>query len=229
MIQDDLFALQDKQYKEFSSKLMPSVATEKVIGIRTPALRQYAKQIDGSTLALQFLKQLPHEYFEENNLHAFLLEQFKDYEECIKCLNEFLPYIDNWATCDCFNPKCFKKNLPSLIDRIKTWIASEHTYTKRYGIVMLMRYYLEPDTFKPEYLDIVAAIRSEEYYIKMAQAWYFATALAKQYAATLPIISQQRLDTWTHNKTIQKAKESFRVSPEQKAELQKLKINGKSR
>lgn len=229
MLQDDLFALQDKEYREFSSKLMPSIAAESVIGIRTPALRQYAKQINGSPLARQFIKQLPHKYFEENNLHAFLLEQVKDYEECIQALNEFLPYINNWATCDCFNPKCLKKHLPSLIEHIKTWIASEHTYTKRYGIVMLMRYYLEENTFKSEYLDMIAAIRSEEYYIKMAQAWYFATALAKQYADTLPIIRQRRLDAWTHNKAIQKARESFRVSLEQKAELQQLKINSKSR
>lgn len=227
MIKNDLFALQDKQYREFSSRLMPSVGCERVIGIRTPALRQYARRIAGSKAAEQFLRQLPHEYVEENNLHAFLLEHIKDCEECMNALNKFLPYIDNWATCDCFNPKCFKKNLPLLIGHIKTWIASEHTYTKRYGIVMLMRYFLEEAVFKTEYLDMVATIISGEYYIKMAQAWFFATALAKQYDAAFRIISQRKLDTWTHNKAIQKARESFRISPEQKAELQLLKIKDK--
>lgn len=223
-IQDDLLAMRDREYREFSSKLMPSVEKDRVIGIRIPKLRRYAKQINNSCEALQFLDALPHTYFEEDNLHAFLIEQIKDYDECIRRLNVFLPFVNNWATCDSLNPKCFKRNLPLLCEDAKRWIASKHTYVCRFGMGMLMRYFLEDDTFKSEYLDLVASVESEEYYIMMMQAWYFATALAKQYESTLPILQSRRLNAWTHNKTIQKAKESLRISPLQKRELARLKV-----
>lgn len=223
-IKDELLAMSDREYRDFSSKLMPSVEKDRVIGIRIPKLRQYAKQINNSCEALQFLDTLPHTYFEEDNLHAFLIEQIKDYDECIKRLNAFLPFVNNWATCDSLNPKCFKRNLPLLIEDTKRWITSRHTYVCRFGIGMLMRYFLEEETFKSEYLDLVASVKSEEYYIMMMQAWYFATALAKQYDSTLSILQDKRLNDWTHNKTIQKAKESLRISPLQKRELARLKV-----
>lgn len=220
-IQKRLFELQDLSYKEFNSKLMPTVNPETVIGVRTPLLRKLAKEIKGSE-AEAFLQKLPHDYFEENQLHAFLIEQTKEYEDCIRELERFLPYVDNWSTCDCMSPKVLKKHLPELLEQVKVWIASGHTYTVRYGIGMLMRYYLDEE-FSLEYPDLVASVRSDEYYIKMMAAWYFATALAKQYDAILPYITKMRLDVWTHNKTIQKAVESYRITPEQKVYLKTLK------
>lgn len=222
-VQERLFGLQDVKYREFSSKLTPTIDTEKVIGIRTPELRKLAREIAKMPESREFLKILPHFYYEENNLHGFLIEQIKDYEECMEEVEVFLPYIDNWATCDLISPKVFKKHLPELLEKIKEWMASEHTYTIRFGIEMLMRYYLEKDSFSEEYLEMVAAIRSEEYYVNMMIAWYFATALAKQYDATIPYMEQRKLDRWTHNKTIQKAVESYRVSDEQKVYLRSLR------
>jgi len=223
-IQSDLFAMQDITYRDFHSKLMPTINKELVIGVRTPQLRKYSKELYKTQKedAEVFMQTLPHTYYEENNVHAFLIEQIKDYDECIKALDEFLPYVDNWATCDMMAPKVFKKHLPKLLTEIKRWIASEHTYMIRFAIDMLMKFYLDEE-FKTEQADMVAAVQSKEYYIKMVIAWYFATALAKQYEVILPYIEEKRLDVWTHTKTIQKAVESYRITPEQKIYLKTLK------
>lgn len=220
-IQKRLFEMQDSKYRDFQSKLMPTVEKEKIIGVRTPDLRKFAKEISKNEYAKEFLKILPHEYYEENNLHAFLIEEIKDFALCVAELNRFLPFVDNWATCDMMRPKIFKKHLPELLDEIKIWLVSEDTYTVRFGIEMLMVYFLD-ENYKTEYSDAVAKIRSEEYYIKMMIAWYFATALAKQYDAVLPYLEQNRLDADTHNKTIRKAIESYRISDEQKIYLRTL-------
>ena len=217
-----LFALQDPEYKQFHSKLMPTISPEVIIGVRTPKLRKLARQIAKSTEVERFIEQLPHHYYEENNLHGFLIEDIKDFDECIQALNDFLPYVDNWATCDMMAPKVLKKDLPKLYEWIKVWIASGETYTIRFGVNMLMKYFLE-DVFSPEYPELVASVRSEQYYVKMVVAWYFATALAKQYEAVSLYLTEHRLDTWTHNKTIQKAVESYRITPEQKAYLKTLR------
>ncbi len=220
----ELFSMQDLEYKNFHSKLIPNIQEETIIGVRTPALRKYAKEFAKNNQAEQFLKCLPHRYYEENNLHGFLLEQIKDFEQCMEEVEKFLPYIDNWATCDMLAPKAFKKNLPELFKKIKVWIKSDKTYTVRFAIGMLMRYFLDEE-FDIRYPRMVAKVRSDEYYINMMIAWYFATALAKQYEEILPFIENRQLDdTWTHNKAIQKAVESRRITPEQKTYLKTLKI-----
>ncbi|WP_303840587.1 DNA alkylation repair protein [Selenomonas ruminantium] len=224
-IQDKLFSMQDKTYQEFSRKLITNIAPEKIIGVRTPALRQLAKEVLVAGEAEAFLRDLPHAYHEENQLHAFILSAMKDYEPCMAYLEKFLPYVDNWATCDQMSPKVFKKHRPELLLQIRTWLNAEDTYTVRYAIGMLMVHFLDED-FGRTYLEMVAQIRSEEYYINMMIAWYFATALAKQYEAALPYIEEERLAPWTHNKAIQKAIESRRISVEQKAYLRTLKIRG---
>ena len=221
-ITEQLFALQDLEYKKFHSKLMPTIDSDVIIGVRTPDLRKLAKTLKGTPEAERFLTELPHQYYEENNLHGFLLESIKEFDACVTTLNAFLPYVDNWATCDMMSPKALKKDLAKLYEWVKIWTASKETYMVRFGINMLMKYYLEEE-FRPEYPELVASIRSEEYYIKMVVAWYFATALAKQYEAVLPYLLEHRLDVWTHNKTIQKAVESYRITPEQKAFLKTLK------
>lgn len=221
-VQDRLWELQDLKYRAFSSKLMPTVDPETVIGVRTPELRKFAKAFAKMPEAEEFLQILPHKYYEENNLHGFLIENMRDYAQVIAALDVFLPYVDNWATCDLMRPKVFQKHLPELRERIPIWMASTHTYTIRFGIEMLMTFYLD-EQFQPEYLDWVAAVRSEEYYVNMIVAWYFATALAKQYDDALPYIQQQRLEPWTHNKAIQKSIESYRITDEQKAYLRSLK------
>lgn len=221
-ITEQLFALQDLEYKKFHSKLMPTIDSDVIIGVRTPDLRKLAKTLKGTPEAERFLTELPHQYYEENNLHGFLLESIKEFDACVTTLNAFLPYVDNWATCDMMSPKALKKDLPKLYEWVKTWIASKETYMVRFGVNMLMKYYLEEE-FRPEYPELVSSIRSEEYYIKMVVAWYFATALAKQYETVLPYLLEHRLDDWTHNKTIQKAVESYRITPEQKAFLKTLK------
>lgn len=223
VILEKLFALQDKEYQAFQSKLMPTISPEKLIGVRTPLLRKLAKEISGTQQAEDFLCILPHEYYEENNLHAFLIEKIRDYDTALAETERFLPYIDNWATCDCFCPKVFAKHKAELLVSIRRWLNSEQAYIARYAMGMLMRYYLDEE-FQPEYLAWVADVHSEEYYLNMMRAWYFATALAKQPDATLPWITEQRLDVWTHNKTIQKSVESFRISPEMKQQLRKLRI-----
>ena len=222
-VQKQLFELQDLNYREFHAKLLPTMEKKKLIGVRTPALRAFAKQFGKTEEAKEFLKVLPHQYYEENNLHGLLIEQIKDYEDCLRELKRFLPYIDNWATCDMLAVKAVKKHLDGFIKEIYQWIESEHTYTIRFGISMLMRYYLDEE-FQPEYAEKVVEVCSEEYYVNMMRAWYFATALAKQYEQVLPFIEEKRLDVWTHNKTIQKAIESYRITPEQKAYLRTLKI-----
>lgn len=221
-MQGRLFELQDLEYRDFHAKLMPTVDKEKVIGVRTPALRKFAREFGKSEEAGEFMKVLPHDYYEENNLHGFLIEGIKDYEQCICALDAFLPYVDNWATCDMMAPKVFKKHLPELEHKIDEWMASEHAYTVRYGIGMLMRFYLD-EGFRVEYLAKAAAVESEEYYVKMMIAWYFATALAKQYETALPFIEERRLEKWTHNKAIQKAVESSRITAEQKKYLRTWK------
>lgn len=222
-ITEQIFALQDLKYKEFHSRLMPTINPEVIIGVRTPLLRKLAKQLRESTEVELFINHLPHHYYEENNLHGFLIESIKDFDACIFALNKFLPYVDNWATCDMMSPKALKKDLPKLYEQVKVWIASGETYTIRFGVNMLMKYFLD-DVFTPEYPELVASIESEEYYVKMVIAWYFATALAKQYDAVLPYLTEQRLDVWTHNKTIQKAVESYRITKEQKEYLKTLKM-----
>ncbi|NLB51510.1 MAG: DNA alkylation repair protein, partial [Syntrophomonadaceae bacterium] len=215
MVQTKLFEMQDLKYKEFQCKLMPTVNPETVIGVRTPELRKFAREFSQTPQAAEFLKILPHTYYEENNLQGFLIERIKDYDTAIAAVEAFLPYIDNWATCDLISPKIFKKHLPELYKKINVWLKSSHTYTVRFGIGMLMSFYLDEE-FKPEMLELVAGVRSQEYYINMMIAWYFATALAKQYDAALPFLQEQRLEKWTHNKTIQKAIESYRINDDVK-------------
>ncbi len=219
---DRLFEMQDLKYRDFHSKLMPTVEKTKVIGVRTPDLRKFAKEISETPLADEFLKNLPHEYYEENNLHAFLVEKISDYDRCIDETNRFLPFVDNWATCDMMRPKIFKKHLPELLTEIKKWLKSEYIYTVRFGMEMLMCYYLD-ESFSSEHPELIAKIRSDEYYIKMMQAWYFATALAKRFDEIVPYLEQNKLDADTHNKTIRKAVESYRITDEQKAYLKTLK------
>lgn len=222
MIIKKLFDLQDLNYKEFHSKLMPTVSKERIIGIRIPDLRSLAKEIYGTKEAEEFICNLPHRYYEENNLHAFIIEKINEYDTCIEEINRFLPYIDNWATCDSLRPKCFKKNKTKLESQIDEWLKSEHIYTVRFGIEMLMVHFLDED-FKPEQLEKVANITSNEYYLEMMAAWYFATALAKQYEAAVHYIENRRLTPSIHAKTIQKAVESYRISDEQKSYLKSIK------
>ncbi len=222
IIRNELLDMQDIKYREFQAKLMPTVDPEKMIGVRTPELRKYAKQVIKSGGAAEFINELPHEYFDENQLHAFIISEMKDYEKCITEVNRFLPYVDNWATCDQLSPKVFKKHKEELLREIRKWIRAEETYTIRFGIGMLMQHFLDED-FKAEYPEMVAAVKSEEYYVNMMIAWYFATALAKQYDEVISFIQNNRLDKWTHNKAIQKSVESNRISPERKEYLKSLK------
>lgn len=217
-IQKHLFELQDMAYRDFHSRLMPDTDKETIIGIRVPVLRKYAKSIAGTELSEKFIKELPHHYYEENNLHMMLITRIKDYDKCLSEVERFLPYIDNWATCDFPAPKCFENHKEELLPVIKRWIASGETYTIRYGIGMLMRLYLDAD-FDPEYVKLVAEVKSDEYYVNMMIAWYMATALAKQWDAVIPYIEEHRMSDWVHRKTIQKAVESYRITDEQKRYL----------
>ena len=221
--QELLFQLQDKGYRDFQSKLIPTIPVETIIGVRIPVIRKLAKEYGKDPESVEFLKQLPHTYYDENILHALLVAEIKDYEVYEKEVECFLPYVDNWAVCDIFSPKVFRKNKDKLIDKIREWTASDHPYTCRFGMEMLMTHFLDED-FRVEYLEIPAAVHSEEYYVNMMIAWFYATALAKQWDATIGYIEDQRLDTWTHNKTIQKARESYRITPEQKEYLKTLKM-----
>ena len=214
--------MQDPAYRDFHSNLMPGIDKNTIIGIRTPQLRKFAKQLAQTEEAEQFLRQLPHQYYEENNLHMMLVAQIKDYESCLEETEHFLPYVDNWATCDLPVPKCFGKHKKELITVIRKWILSEKTYIVRYGIGLLLRLYLDAD-FDPAYLELVTAVRSEEYYVNMMIAWYLATALAKQWEATIPYLEERRLPEWVHRKTIQKAVESYRITKEQKEYLRSLR------
>ena len=222
-LQKILFSMKDEKYKDFQSKLMPTVPKEKIIGIRTPILRKFAKDFSKTPEAKIFLGNLPHEFYEENNLHAFLLEYITDFEECANAVTKFLPFVDNWATCDSLSPKIFCKNKEKLLVYIEKWLSTGDTYSVRFGIKMLMEHFLGED-FSLEYPKRVAKIESEEYYIRMMQAWYFATALAKQYESVLPFIEIRKLEKWTHNKAIQKATESYRITEKQKEYLKTLKI-----
>ena len=222
-IKNHLYELKETDYKEFMAKLIPTVDPGTVLGIRTPSLRNYAKELAKRDDIDEFLHSLPHELFDENQLHAFILSELKDYDRCIKEVDNFLSYVDNWATCDQLSPKVFKKHKKELLVSIKTWLKSKDTYTIRFAIGMLMQYFLD-DEFDETYPKTVAKIKSDEYYINMMIAWYFATALAKQYDAILPYIEKNVLDKWTHNKTIQKAIESYRITDEQKEYLKSLKI-----
>ena len=219
-ITEELFRLQDLSYRDFHAKLMPNVAKDKIIGVRIPILRKYAKSIAEN--AEDFFQTLPHTYYEENNLHGFLISEIKDYRECVEQLQRFLPYVDNWATCDGIRPKCFQHHRKELLTEIKKWLQSNHPYTVRFAIEMLMVHYLEEE-FHPKYLQMVADVSSEEYYVKMMIAWYFATALAKQWDYTVPYLENNSLSVWVHNKTIQKAVESYRITSKQKEHLRSLK------
>ena len=218
----DLYNLKDKKYKELQSKILPTLDPNTIIGVRTPDLKKYAKTLLKENNYQDFINSLPHKYYEENQLHTFIISEIKDYNECLNSFNKFLPYVDNWSTCDQCTPKVFSKHLDKLIKEIKVWIKSKETYTIRFGISMLMRNYLD-DHFKVEYLDLVSKIKSNEYYVNMMRAWFFATALAKQYKDTVPYIENHKLDTWTNNKTIQKAIESYRITDEQKSYLRTFK------
>ncbi len=225
-IRQRLFALQDLKYRDFQAKLIPNIDPDSMIGVRTPDLRQLAKEFAKRQETIVFLWDLPHRYFDENQLHAFLLGEIRDFRLCLDALRRFLPYVDNWATCDQMSPKIFKKHKKELLKEIQKWIKSGHTYTARFGIGMLMEHYLDED-FDCKYPQMVAKVRSDEYYVNMMIAWYFATALAKQYDAVIPYIEEKKLDPWTHNKTIQKAVESYRITDEQKVYLRSLKVPAK--
>lgn len=222
-IRNELSGMQDAKYRDFQAKLIPTVEPETVIGVRTPQLRKYAGILLKRDDVQEFLNDLPHEYFDENQLHAFIISGIKDYGKCMPEVERFLPYVDNWATCDQMSPKVFKKHRPELLMKIKEWISSGETYTIRFGVGMLMEHFLDDD-YDPEYPEMVSKVRSDEYYVNMMTAWYFATALAKQYKSVLPFIENKKLDAWTHNKAIQKAVESYRITDEQKSYLKSLKV-----
>jgi len=226
-IKDDiiktLYAQQDLKYRNLQVTTIPSVEADAIIGVRTPQLRAYAKELGKRDDVNEFLDELPHKFFEEDQLHAFIISGMKNYDEAMARLEKFLPYVNNWATCDQMSPKVFKKNKQDLLKHIKVWIKSKETYTIRYGVGMLMEHYLDED-FDVKYPVMVSKLRSDEYYVNMMIAWYFATALAKQYDAVIPFIDERKLDVWTHNKAIQKSIESYRITDEQKAYLRTLKI-----
>lgn len=226
-VKTKLMELQDLSYRDFHAKLIPNIEKEKIIGIRTPDLRNFAKDLSKTNDGIDFLNTLPHFYYEENNLHAFLIERIKDYDTALLKCKEFLPYIDNWATCDSFKPVAFKKNKDKLINEIMLWLKSDKTYTIRYAIGLLMSLYLDDD-FNEEYFLTVSEIRSDEYYVNMMIAWYFATALSKQYESAISYITEFRLDVWTHNKAIQKSLESRRIDLDKKTFLKSLKIKNNS-
>ena len=221
-IRGSLFELQDEKYREFQSKLTPNISKEKMIGVRVPNVRVLAKQYIKTKEGENFLKDLPHKYYDENMLHALLISEIKDYDICIKEVNKFLPYVDNWAVCDIMSPKIFKKHKKELINEIKKWAKSDKVYECRFGIEMLMSHFLDDD-FNLEYLEIPAQISIDEYYVKMMIAWFYATSLAKQWDATIPYLKDNKLDVWVHNKTISKAKESYRITVKQKEYLKSLK------
>lgn len=228
-VRRELFAMQDSAYRDFHSRLIPTVDREAVIGVRTPLLRRFARRFSKTPEALEFIKLLPHVYYEENNLHAFLIEQIRDLDAAVAALDIFLPYVDNWATCDMMSPKVFSgHHLPELLPHIRRWMASGSTYTVRYGIGMLMRYGLG-EQFSVEYPAWVAALCGKDYYVNMMIAWYFATALALRYEEVLPYITEGRLSPWVLDRTVQKAVESYRICPERKAELRRYRSQREKR
>ena len=222
IILQELLKCRDDKNAEFQSKLTPSIEKSRFLGVRVPNARKIAKKAVSEYDYNKFLDKLPHKYYDENLIHSLIISQIKDYDECIKRVNEFLPYVDNWAACDTMSPKCFKKHRSELLKQIKIWVKSKHTYTCRFGVDMLMSHYLDED-FKPEYLAIPSKIHSKEYYINMMIAWYYATALAKKWDDTIIYLEENRLDVWVHNKTIQKAIESYRITDKQKKYLRTLK------
>lgn len=226
-IQTKLFALQDKEYAAFQAKLTPNIEPESIIGVRVPKLRELAKALtkDASMKeeASSFLDTLPHTYYDENLLHGMLIAEMKDFDQCLEAMECFLPFVDNWAVCDTTSPKVLGKQKERLMKKILEWTASEHTYTIRFGLLSLMRWFLDKD-YKPEYLEIPIRVHSEEYYVRMMVAWFFATALTKQWDTAVKVIEEKRLEPWTHNKAIQKAIESYRISDGQKSYLRTLKI-----
>ena len=222
-IEKILFENQDLKYRDFQAKLMPNVDKERIIGVRTPILRKLGKQLAKEPQIDEFLSAIPHDYYDENNLHGFIISECKDYKKAVEYVDKILPYVDNWATCDLLSPKVFKKNRSDLKLDINRWLKSSETYTIRFGIEMVMSHFLDDD-FDKSYLETISKIRSDEYYVNMMIAWYFATALAKQWDSTVPYIEQYKLDKWVHNKTIQKAVESYRITDEQKTYLRTLKV-----
>ena len=222
-VTEHLLALADAGNAAFTARLAPGVDPDRMLGCRIPQLRRLARTLRGTPEAAAFLTQLPHRYYDENNLHGILLGHIRPTGEALDALERFLPHVDNWATCDCFSPKVFAKHKDELLTPVRRWLLSEKLYTVRYAIGMLMRHYLDAD-FRPEYLAWVADVQSEEYYLNMMRAWYFATALAKQPDDTLPYLTERRLDVWTHNKAIQKAVESYRIPPELKQHLREMRI-----
>ena len=223
LIQDKLFELQDLGYKEFHAKLMPTVCKDKIIGVRVPQLRKLAKEINKSELKVDFLNILPHKYYEEDNLHAFLIEQIKDFDECISALDNFLLFVDNWATCDMMTPKVLSTNPEKLYEKIVEWSKSKHTYTVRFAVVTLMKFFMD-ERLDKKHLNLLLSIKTDEYYINMAIAWYLATALSSRWEIVIPYIENQKFSRWIHNKAIQKSIESYRITKEQKEYLKTLKI-----
>lgn len=221
-IRERLFEHRDEKYAEFQAKLTPTVPEERFIGVRVPEVRKLAKEYIKEEEHEKFMKALPHEYYDEDMLHGLLVSEIKDYEECLRECEIFLPYVNNWAVCDIMSPKVFKKHKGELLEKIREWCRSDETYTIRFGIEMLMSHYLDDD-FDPSYLEIPAAVKSDEYYVNMMIAWFFATALAKQWDDTISYIEDERFDIWVHNKTIQKAVESRRITDEQKDYLRSKK------
>jgi len=219
---DRLFEFQDIEYGNFQANLAPTIKREDIIGVRVPNIRMLAKKLIKDSQINDFLNELPHKYYDENMLHSAILSLYKDYDECIFRIDQFLPFVDNWAVCDTLLPKIFTKQKSTLLEKASEWMSTEKEFTVRYGIGIIMRYYLDDD-FEVEYLNKPASITSDKYYINMMNAWLFATALAKQWESTIGFIEDNRLDRWVHNKTIQKAKESFRITPEQKVYLNSLK------
>lgn len=221
-ITSHLFSLQDTAYRDFQKKLIPDISEDYIIGVRVPELRSYAKAIFKTPAAEEFLSSLPHTYYDENCLHSLLISLEKDHDRCVSLLDAFLPYVDNWATCDIISPKAFKNKGEMLLTAVDRWISSSHLYTVRFAIGVLMSHFLE-ENFSLKHMEIVADMRSDEYYLNMMRAWYFATALAKQYEYAVTFLEQGRLDQWTHNKTIQKAVESYRITDEKKTYLRTLR------
>lgn len=223
-IYNDLSLLADLSYRDFQAKLMPTVDKENILGVRIPALRKYAKRLSKDSVALSdFLSDLPHKTYEENTLHAILIQSIKDVDECLLQIERFVPYVDNWSTCDTIVPTCLKSEPKKVKSKCEEWLHSSHSYTVRLGMVILMKFFLD-DNFDHSVLEVVAAVRSDEYYVQMAQAWFFSFALIKQYDAALPYVTEHRLSSWVHNKTIQKSIESFQISNEKKAYLRTLRI-----
>lgn len=222
-IQEKLFELQDLKYRDFHSKLMPTVCKDKIIGVRVPQLRKFAKELNKSELKTDFLATLPHNYYEEDNIHAFLIEQIKDFDECILALDNFLLFVDNWATCDMMTPKALGQNLPLLYKKIQEWVKSKHIYTVRFAVVTLMKFFMNEHLDK-KHLSLLLSIKTDEYYVNMAIAWYLATALSSRWDIIIPYIENKKFDKWVHNKAIQKANESYRITKEQKEYLKTLKV-----